>query len=302
MKLFGRRDVPLDGDASGRFLPWLVAVMVYLAALALISAMTMSRAITHWQEGLSGTLTIQIPHDQVPRGGPASKANAAPDAIEPILQLLIATPGVREAKVLEPEEIERLLQPWLGAAAGLTDLPVPSLISVTFDTAAEPNLENLAREVSKISPGAVVDTHQSWLGKVRDLARTVQWVAVLVVALIVGCAIMIVAFATRMGLSVHGHVIQLLHLIGARDSYVASQFQAHVLTFALRGGIAGLLLAVGTVFLAGRTLEGSEAILLPEFVLQPLDWSALLLLPVIVAIVATVTARLTVLRTLGRMP
>ncbi len=297
MMLFGRRDVPLDSDASGRFLPWLVAIMVYLAALALISALTMSRAIGHWQDGLSGTLTIQIP-----QGQSASKAKSTPDALDPILKLLLATPGVREAKVMEPEEIERLLQPWLGAAAGLADLPVPILISVTFDPAAEPNFDKLAREVAKISPGAVVDTHRAWLGKVRDLARTVQWVALLVVTLIVGCAIMIVAFATRMGLSVHGHVIELLHLIGARDSYVASQFQAQVLSFALRGGIIGLLLAVGTVFLAGQTLKGSEVILLPELVLQPLDWSVLLLLPVAVALVATITARITVLRTLARMP
>jgi cell division transport system permease protein len=294
MMLFGRRDVPLDGDASGRFLPWLVAIMVYLAALALVSALTMSRTIAHWQAGLSGTLTIQIPQEQ-----PSEKANAALDRI---LKLLIATPGVREAKVMEPEEIERLLQPWLGAAASLAELPVPTLVSVTFDPAAEPDFDALARKVAKISPGAIVDTHQSWLGKVRDLARTVQWVALFVVALIVGCAILIVAFATRMGLSVHGPVIELLHLIGARDSYVASQFQAHVLSFALRGGIVGLSLAVGTIFLAGQTLQGSDVILLPELVLQPLDWSLLLLLPVAVALVATITARLTVLRTLARMP
>ncbi len=297
MMLFARRDVPLDSDASGRFLPWLVAIMVYLAALALISALTMSRAIGHWQEGLSGTLTIQIPPDQV-----VAKAKSAPDALDRVLDLLIATPGVREAKVMEPEEIERLLRPWLGAAASLAELPVPVLISVTFNPAAEPDFAALARAVAKISPDAVVDTHQAWLGKVRDLARTVQGIAILVVVLIAGCAVMIVAFATRMGLSVHGHVIELLHLIGARDSYVASQFQAHVLSFALRGGMIGLLLAVGTVFLAGEVLKGSEAMVLPELALQPLDWSVLLLLPVAVALVATLTARFTVLRTLARMP
>jgi len=296
MMLFRRRDVPLDGDASGRFLPWLVAIMVYLAALALISALTMNRAISHWQDGLSGTLTIQIPQENS-----AKKTPAAPDALDRILTVLIATPGIIEAKVMEPEEIERLLQPWLGAAASLAELPVPTLVSVTFNPTAEPDFSELARAVAKISPDAIVDTHQAWLGKVRDLARTVQAVAILVVALIIGSAIMIIAFATRMGLSVHGHVIELLHLIGARDSYVASQFQAHVLTFALRGGIIGLVLAVATVFLAGRTLEGSDVLLLPDLVLQPLDWSVLLLLPVAVALVATITARFTVLRTLARM-
>ncbi len=295
--LFRRSDVPLKGDASGRYLPWLAAVMVYLASLALVCALTMNRAITHWQEGLSGSLTIQIPHD-----ADAAGAAGAPERLERVVALLMATPGVREAEVLEPAEIERLLRPWLGGAAGLDDLPVPQLVSVSFDPAAAPDVDKLAREVAGVAPGAVIDTHRAWLGKVRDLARSVQWVAVLVVALIGACAIAIVAFATRMGLSVHGNVIQLLHLIGARDSYVAGQFQAHALTFVLRGGIAGLVLAVGTVFLIGQGLRGSDVMLLPELTLQPLDWSALLLLPVFVALVAMLTARVTVMRTLGRMP
>jgi cell division transport system permease protein len=307
--LFRRSDVPLDGDASGRFLPWLVAVMVYLAALALICALSMSRAIGHWEQGLRGTLTIQVPRpaqdDELGDNAAATPDTApgtAPDALDRVVQVLIATPGVSEAKVLEPEEIKQLLEPWLGAAAGLVELPVPALISVTLDDAAEPDLERLRREIASAAPDAVVDTHQAWLDKVRDLARSVQWVAVLVVGLIGGCAVAIVAFATRMGLSVHGPVIQLLHMIGARDSYVASQFQAHALTFALRGGIVGLLFAVGTVYLIGRTLRGGEAILLPELALRPLDWTALALLPLLIALVAMVTARVTVLRTLGRMP
>lgn len=295
--LFRRSDVPLDRDASGRYLPWLVAVMVYLAALALVCALTMSRAISHWEKGLSGTMTIQVP-----QGIGAQGAAGPSDVLARITRILLATPGVRQAEILEPAEIERLLEPWLGAAAGLADLPVPALISVTFDAAAPPDLEQLARRVAEAAPGAVVDSHQAWLGKVKDLARSVQFLSVLVVGLIGAGAIAIVAFATRMGLSVHGHVIELLHLIGARDAYVARQFQSHALSFALRGGIIGLLLAVGTVFLIGRTIRGGEAILLPSLSLQPLDWSVLLLLPVVVALVAMITARMTVLRTLGRMP
>ena len=297
VRLFRRSDVPLDSDASGRFLPWLVAVMVYLAALALVCALTMTRAISHWEQGLSGTMTIQIPQ------GLGAQDQAGPnDVLARVTRILLETPGVRQAEVLETAEIERLLEPWLGAAAGLADLPVPALISVTFDAAAPPDIERLAQRVAEAAPGAVVDSHQAWLGKVRDLARSVQLLSVLVVGLIGVGAIAIVAFATRMGLSVHGHVIELLHLIGARDAYVARQFQSHALTFALRGGIIGLLLAIGTVFLIGRTIKGGEALLLPALSLQPLDWSVLLLLPVAVALVAMITARMTVLRTLGRMP
>ena len=296
-KLFKRSDVPLHGDASGRFLPWLVAVMVYLAALALICALVMNRTISRWEQGLSGTLTVQIP--PAAEGADAAQQD---EIVAAVTRALSQTPGVREAKPLERGEIERLLEPWLGAAAGLADLPVPALISVTLDPDAPPDLEALQRRVSEAAPEAVVDTHQAWLGKVRDLARSVQLIAIAVVALIGTCAVLIVAFATRMSLSVHSNVIQLLHLIGARDAYVASQFQSHALSFALRGGIVGLLIAIASIFLVQQTAAGSETLLLPEFALQPLDWSALMILPVAIALVAMLTARITVLRTLGRMP
>lgn len=293
--LLGRSDLPLNRDASSRILPWLVALMVYLAALALVSALVLHRAIGHWQEGLSGSLTIQVPA--------GSQGNTGPDKrLDKIVDILIKTPGVRRAEVLEPAEIDRLLEPWLGAGAAAPDLPVPTLISVTLDPAVKLDLDGLSRRLAQAVPDAIVDTHESWLDTVRDLARSLQLVAAVIVFLVGGCAIAIVIFATRMGLSVHGHVIQLLHLIGAQDSYVAAQFQSHALAFALRGGVIGLVLAAITVILVGRTLAGADLVLLPEFALQPIDWSILALLPVVIALIAMLTARLTVLRTLGRMP
>ena len=55
------REVPLDRDASVRFLPWLVAFMVYLAALALTAGMAMQKLVLRWDQGLAGRLTVQLP-------------------------------------------------------------------------------------------------------------------------------------------------------------------------------------------------------------------------------------------------
>ena len=49
-------DLPLARDSSERFLPWLVAFMVYLAALALTSAMVMQKVVQRWDRGLSSEL------------------------------------------------------------------------------------------------------------------------------------------------------------------------------------------------------------------------------------------------------
>lgn len=287
-----RSDLPLDRDPSGRFLPWLVAVMVYLAALALICAVAANKIVERWDQGLSGQMTVQVPFSESPGDKSA----------EEILAVLRSTAGILEAEILGADEVARLLEPWLGSGAAYQDLPMPILIAVRVDPAAPPDMSPLRRRLTQIAPGTVLDDHQSWLGKLLDVARSVQLVAILVVGLVGASAVTMVIFATRMGLSVHGRVIELLHLIGAQDSYVARQFQAHALRLALRGGVLGLLLAVLTVVVVANLLGRGDVLGIPELTPLSIEWSLLPLLPLVVAVIAMITARLTVLRTLGRMP
>ncbi len=303
--LFRRGDLPLERDPSGRFLPWLIALMVYLAALALVCALVMNKVSERWDTGLSGSITVQIPPPQSPAKESlrdAAGQAAAAASIDAVIEILLATPGVLSAKVLEPDEIAKLLQPWLGAGASFADLPLPALLAVGIDPAAAPNFETLSRQLAEAVPGTVLDDHQSWLGQLLDLARSIELVAGLVVFLVGASAVAMVVFATRMGLVIHSRVIELLHLIGAQDSYVAREFQFHALKLALRGGVVGLLMAVITVLLVARLFERIEAALLPDLTLSPIEWALLALLPLAVAGIAMLTARLTVLGNLGRMP
>ena len=294
--LFRRTDLPLDRDPSGRFLPWLIALMVYLAALALVCAMAMAKMVERWDSGLSGSITVQVPP-------PETRAPGAQEAaIVKVVELLLDTEGVHSAEVLEAEEIATLLEPWLGAGAAYGELPLPTLISVGVDPAATPDYRDLAKRLARVAPGALLDDHQSWLAQLLDLARTIELVAALIVFLVGASAVAMVVFATRMGLAIHGRVIELLHLIGALDSYVAREFETHALKLALRGGAFGLLLAIATVALIARLFERLESTLLPELTLSPIEWAALAALPLAISVVAMLTARFTVLGNLGRMP
>lgn len=295
--LRANRDLPLDRDASARYLPWLIAVMVYLAALGLVGALVMNKVVARWTAGLQGTATVQIPPED-PAGGGAGRAARLDRAIE----ILLAADGVTDARVLEPDEIAALIEPWLGAGADYADLPLPDLIAVTFDPARAPDLDRLAAELAAAVPGTLLDDHQRWLARLTDLARSIELVAGFVVALIAFAAVATVIFATRMGLSLHAPIIHLLHLIGAQDAYVAQQFQAHALRLTLRGGALGVALAALTVLLLQRIAAGLDDLPVPSFELGPYDWTLLVVLPAVVAGIAMVTARFTVLRTLGRLP
>ena len=55
-----RSDLPLDNDSLSKFLPWLIAFMVFLAVLSMFGMLLLASTATRWDKGISGTLTIQV--------------------------------------------------------------------------------------------------------------------------------------------------------------------------------------------------------------------------------------------------
>ncbi len=286
-----RTDLALDRDASGRFLPWVIAVMVFMAMLALAGAMVLQRATAGWQRGIEGHLTVQIA-DQA--GQPMAPRLAA--AVKE-LQLV---PGVVRAVPLDRAAVELLLAPWLGRENLTSDLPLPGLIDVEvapggIDVAA------IGARLARTVPGAVVDDPKPWLDRVLRLADLLQILAGAVVLGIGLATVFMVIFATRAGLSSHREAIEVLHLIGARDGYIAGQFQRQTLRLALAGALPAGIAAAGSLIVLGVLAAGAGRGLLPTIGFGPLAWLALAALPVIAIVIATLSARFTVLGYLREM-
>ncbi len=109
-----------------------------------------------------------------------------------------------------------------------------------------------------------------------------------------------VVFATRSGLSIHHRIIELLHLIGAQDGYIAKQFGRHNQRLAFFGALIGLLIALPvSALIAWLGLRAGWPI--PSLVLSPTFIALIVAIPFIVAMVAGITATRTVLRVLHRM-
>jgi len=289
-----QRDVPLDKDASARFLPWLIAFMVYLATLALAAAIAVSNVAQAWDSGLAGKLTVQVP--------PASDGGRdQTQRIDAVLDALRQTPGVYSARQLSRAEMTELLKPWLGEAADSADLPLPALIAVEVAPERAPELSSLQRRLAAAAAGTRVDDHQRTLGRLLEVARTLQLLAVLVVVLVGAAAVVTVVFVTRTGLSIHRNVIELLHLIGAHDAYVARQFQRHALRLGLTGGLVGLALAAATLWALARWVGQEAGAVVPELTLSRAQWLSLVAVPLGATLVAMLTARITVLRTLAKL-
>ena len=246
-----RSDLPLHGDALSRYLPWLIAFMVYLAMMALAGVLLLERLAERWEEGVSATLTVQIP--------PTESGEEDARRVASALDVLTGLPEVAHAETISEGQLAALLEPWLGASNAIEDLPLPQLIDVRLKPGAGLDSQRLSRQLEVVAPGAVVDDHSVWLERLVRLIHSVEVLATAILLLICLATVATVVFTTRTGLAIHREEIEVLHFIGAQSGYIARQFASRALTLGLRGGLIGLVLAaptlVGIGFLSRRRFE-----------------------------------------------
>ena len=152
-------------------------------------------------------------------------------------------------------------------------------------------------------PGVSLDTHKRWQAELTRMARVLTTLAYAILALIGICAIAIVIFATRAALEANREVVEVLHLVGARDSFIARQVWGRFLKTGLTAGIIGLVLGILTFFLAAWAAPESFAAIAREF-LSPSsttlmqNYLALASVPVVATLISLITSRVTLMRIL----
>lgn len=291
-----RRDLPLSQGASTRLVPWIIGVMAYLAALALAAALMLSNVASEWSRGLEGSLTVQVP---VRDGEQAAEMEAR---VVAAVRVLLKTPGVDSARPIPLDRVAKMLEPWLGSGASTADLPLPRVIDVKLQPdRARPDLKALGERLEAAAPGTSIESHEQWRDTLLTLFHSIELVAVVIIALIATVALAAIVFTTRSVLAVHQEIVEVLHLIGAQDDYIAGQFQRHSLRMALKGSIGGTAFAMATIFGIGLLARDLDASLLPPIALTPWHWAILAALPIAESYGAMMTARMTVMRALARL-
>jgi cell division transport system permease protein len=298
----GFDELGLRRALSDRMLPFLVAAMAFLAALALAGWIGAASLARHWQEGVGSALTVQVPQPH------AAAVQGGGDRLASVLALLTGTPGIASARTLSDEELSDLLRPWLGAGAERLAIPLPAVIAVRLSEAGT-DLAPLAQRLEAVAPGTLLEDHGVWIRRLAVLARSLQACAGLAVLLVAGVAAAVIAVATRAGLSARREAIEIVHGLGATDGYIAGRFAARATMLATAGGLAGAVVATPVLLtLAGLAAPfGGGAVqtdsLADALGVLPLGlWLALPGLPACAALIGFLTAQGTVRRWLRRLP
>lgn len=284
-----------EGSISSTALIFVIAIMTFLACLTLGAVMVVRETASSWQLQVAREATIQIK----PEEGFDMEA-----ALVSVQGIAAGFPGVRSANIVDKEATARLLEPWLGSDLNIDTLPVPRLVIVTIDPASPPDFTAFKTAITKVIPRATLEDHRNWVDRLVAMARTTVFIGLAVLTLVLLATALAVIFATRGAMAGNGHIIEVLHFVGAESNFIAREFRQRFFLTGIKGALVGGLVAI-LVFLAVGWWSSSN-LATPEadqanalFGSFAIGWSGYLGVLGIVALVALITAettRFTVIR------
>jgi cell division transport system permease protein len=282
---------------AGRALVAVVAIMTFLASLTIGAVMLVRSSAAEWQSDVAREVTIQV--------RPIEGRNLETDVAQAV-QVAKGFPGVGDVRAFSKEESSALLEPWLGTGLSLDELPVPRMIVVKLLSGGDLDLGTLKKLLADKVPGASVDDHRAWIDRMHTMAGTTVAGGIGALILMLIATVLSVIFATRGAMATNRTIVEVLHFVGARSGFIASQFQRHFLLLGLEGGLIGgglAMLVFGIAGIATRLSAGSASgdqvsSLFGSFSLSWTGYLAIAGLIVLIGLVTAVASRHTVNRTL----
>lgn len=278
----------------GSTLVAVVAIMSFLAALTVGAVRIAQISVQEWRGELANEMTIQVK--------PAEGHDLDVD-VKNIIETVQRISGIAEVRVYTKEESEKLLAPWLGSNLDLGSLPVPRLIRLKL---ADPAAISALRAVLDTVPNAALNDHRAFAARLAAISKTAALAGFIILALVLLATVLSVSFATRGAVAANRPTVEVLHFLGARDSYIANLFQRHFFRVGIKGALLGGAVAalLFVLFRFSSRLFGAfagpsdTAFLLTSFNLDGRGYLEIAAAVFLIALVTALGSRFTVISTL----
>ncbi|AHB10160.1 cell division protein FtsX [Zymomonas mobilis] len=284
-KLIFFQDQHLLGKAPlSRTLSWLVALMMALLTLALLFVLSIHQRATSLHDQLADRLTVQIVE-----ADPSNRDRQK----EAALHLLQSLSSVKSVHALSQQELEKLVEPWLGDHAD-SEITLPALIDFTI--LPHGDKQAIVAEIHHAAPSASLDDHGSsgaTLLSFLSLLSSLLWSVILS---LIFATIAIIALAVRSAVNGCHDKIILLSLLGAEQNRIAGLFCYKTGFDVFKGSVIGCAISVLIAVLSRRLLASLPT---PIFHSDSINFLPLLFiafLPIITVIIGVMTAHIIVLR------
>jgi cell division transport system permease protein len=282
---------------SGRALVAVVAIMTFLASITTGAVLLVSASAAEWQSEVASEITVQV--------RPASGRDLDRDAAA-AAEAMRTQPGILQVRPFSKDDSAKLLEPWLGSGLSIDQLPVPRVIVARVQPGTTLDLAALRKAVMQAAPSASVDDHRAWIERMRSMTGATVFAGIGILALVIVATIISVSFATRGAMAANRPIVEVLHFVGAGDTYIANRFLRHFLRLGLEGGLIGggaAMLGFGfsesiAGWFSGTPVGDQFAALLGTFSLPPSGYLVLAVQAVLIAAITAWASRRTLFATL----
>jgi cell division transport system permease protein len=282
---------------SGRALVAVVAIMTFLASITTGAVLLVSASAAEWQSEVASEITVQV--------RPAAGRDLERDTAAAV-EAMRTQAYVVQVRPFTKDESAKLLEPWLGSGLSIDQLPVPRVIVARVQPGATLDLAALRGRVTQVAPSASVDDHRAWIERMRSMTGATVFAGIGILALVIVATIISVSFATRGAMAANRPIVEVLHFVGAGDTYIANRFLRHFLRLGLEGGLIGggaAMLGFGfsesiAGWFSGTPVGDQFAALLGTFSLRPSGYLALAAQAVLIAAITAWASRRTLFATL----
>lgn len=279
------------GSVTSRSLTLVVAIMCFLACLTAGFVYMVNQSASAWLRDVASEVTVQI---EPKEGEDIEKA------VRSAAAFLAKQSGIRTVKPLNQDESAALVEPWLGKSDALKSLPIPRLIAIEINRAAPPDLERLRGRLATELPGAILDDHRHWQQQIRTVTRSLALGGLGILMLVGAATTAIIISATRSSMASNREIVEVLHLVGATDRYIAREFERHFLRLGVRAGLvgAGCAMLVFLLMPTGMELLGGNVVTMAEMrrlfgagVLDLAGYGVLVAVVIVIAALCMLTSR-----------
>lgn len=238
--------LPAD-KAQDRPLFMVLAILAFLATLALLGIKTGIDAGAKWTSEFTHTANVQIK----PKPGDDLTALA-----EKTRTVLLNFQIIRSVEILSPEDAAALMAPWLGDVSLPSDLPVPVPVTLILEPDKSFDTDAIRAALNTAGINANVSAQNPFAGEIKSSLRGLRFLSLLAFTLICLAVFAASVFASRASLATRRTLINLLQHIGATPAFSANRFGCRFALTSLKASAAGALaalIAMGLVALMTRS-------------------------------------------------
>lgn len=261
--------LPVRALRDDMFIRTFVALMTFMVMVMTSITLFLFALSREWTADVLTTATIELP---------AGAVEKLP-ALETVLS---RHPAIDSYDILTKDKVLELVSPWFGEESrelGNT-ISVPILIPYDLKPGVDIDGKALLRQIREIVPQARIISHHDWFAPLERLTRLFQTVGITALALLFIALLMAIHGAARGRVATHREALELLHLMGASDSYILGQFQAYFLRLLYPGLLQGFCAGLLTIAAAWLWLGTLDLALLPDLTAEAAGATILLLIGV----------------------